>query len=383
MTALHVRSSLFSGFGVVVFLLGSNTAISGPREQAKKIYDRLTGVPPTAQILDQMESLVAQGKGEEAAKVAIEDPFFYNLGLRIWLAPWTNVDENPMVPLNDYSATVIGMIRDEIPFNTVLTDDIIYVGAASTGAPPYNVSNNDHYADLQTRRIDLKANLQKQTQSTLTGITETAGVITTRGFAEAYFNMGTNRRAVRFTFKTFLCNDMENVSDTTIPDSRIRKDVERSPGGDSTVFRNKCAGCHAGMDALAGAFAHYDFDGAKLVNTPGTVQEKYSINATNFPAGYTTVDDNWENRWTAGQNAVLGWNGEKTGNGAKAYGAMLTDSEAFNTCMAKKVFTRLCLRPPNSPEDEAFIDATGKEFPGMNYNMKELFAKTAVFCTAD
>ena len=33
--------------------------------------------------------------------------------------PWTNEEENAHAPLNDYTATIIGMIRDEVPFNNM------------------------------------------------------------------------------------------------------------------------------------------------------------------------------------------------------------------------------------------------------------------------
>ena len=51
--------------------------------------------------------------------------------------------------LNDYTATVIGIIRDERPFTDVLTADLVYVGAAGTGASPTRRPNNDHYRALE------------------------------------------------------------------------------------------------------------------------------------------------------------------------------------------------------------------------------------------
>ena len=64
----------------------------------------------------------------------------------------------------------------------------------------------------------------------------------------------------RFTLLNHLCRDMEQMHDTTRPPDRIRQDVTRSPGGDSSVFLNNCIGCHSGMDPMAQAFAYYDFD---------------------------------------------------------------------------------------------------------------------------
>ena len=40
--------------------------------------------------------------------------------------PWTNRDQTVFVPLNDYVATFIGMVRDDVPFNTALSADLTY-----------------------------------------------------------------------------------------------------------------------------------------------------------------------------------------------------------------------------------------------------------------
>jgi hypothetical protein len=96
------------------------------------------------------------------------------------------------------------------------------------------------------------------TQSSLTGIpaAATAGVMTTRAAARAFFIDGTNRAMFRFTLMNHMCNDLEQVKDITRVPDRIRQDVSRSPGGDSRIFLNNCLGCHAGMDPLAGAYAY-------------------------------------------------------------------------------------------------------------------------------
>ena len=103
--------------------------------------------------------------------------------------------------------------------------------------------------------------LKQTTQSSLTGIpaAATAGVMTTRGGASAFFVNGTNRAMFRFTMINHLCNDLPTVMDTTRPPDRIRQDVTRSPGGVSTLFLTNCIGCHSGMDPMAQAFAYYNF----------------------------------------------------------------------------------------------------------------------------
>jgi hypothetical protein len=108
-----------------ICLLG--IAFAGPREQAKQIHDRLAGVPPTETVLASMESQVSGATGTpiDAAYQAMQNPNFYNVTLKNFAAPWTNRDQDVFVPLNDYIATVIGMIRDGVPFNNLFSADIL------------------------------------------------------------------------------------------------------------------------------------------------------------------------------------------------------------------------------------------------------------------
>ncbi len=186
---------------------------------------------------------------------------FYNVTLKNFVAPWTSRDRSVFVPLNDYTATVIGMVRDDVDFSTVLSADLLYVGNAA-GAPAYSPANNDHYQYLDDNNVDLKASLKAATQSGLLGlpVAATAGVMTTRTAAAAFFVAGTNRAMFRFTMINFMCRDLEQLQDSSLPPDRIRQDVSRSPGGDSRVFLNSCITCHDGMDPLAQAFAYYNFD---------------------------------------------------------------------------------------------------------------------------
>ena len=196
-----------------------------------------------------------------AALIATHDPAFYNNTIRNMAAPWTNRDQSVFVPLNDYTATVVGMVLKDIPFNTLLTADILFIGDGTSGEPAYSPANNDMYVTLDENNVDLSKHLVQTTQSALTGIPTTAiaGVMTTRGAASAFFVNGTNRAMFRFTVMNHLCNDLPTVMDITRPPDRIRQDVTRSPGGVSTLFLTNCIGCHSGMDPMAQAFAYYNF----------------------------------------------------------------------------------------------------------------------------
>lgn len=356
------------------------------RRQAKRIHDRLAGVPPTEAVLDLMEQDIVNGNPVAAAMTAMGHDAFYDVTLKNFAAPWTNEAQSKFVPLNDYIATVIGYVRDDLDFHGILYDDRVYVGDGVT--PAYSPTSNAHYEAMEDQGLALKAVLKEVTQSSVSGLpaAATAGVMTTRAAAEAFFVAGTNRAMFRFTLLNHLCTDLEQLKDTTRTADRIRQDVSRSPGGDSRIFLNSCIGCHAGMDGLAGAYAYYDWDETlgRIVYTDGMVQPKYLINADNFKYGYVTMDDSWVNYWREGRNSRLGWYGPLPVGpaGAKSLGMELARTDAFDTCQVKKVFETVCLRPPADQPDRDKVDQIAAAFKA-NGNMKQVFAETAAYCMGD
>jgi hypothetical protein len=380
-----VRMTLAVAMTALSALYPWTPVLAGPTEQAERLFSRITGVPPSAAVLTQMSTDISSGSALAAAQLAMQDPNFYNVTLRNFAAPMTNKAQSVFVPLNDYTATIIGMIRDNVPFNTVLSADLVYTGNVS-GAPAYSPANNNHYQYLDTNGADLSTVLKAQTQSGLTGIPSaaTAGVMTTYAGASAFFYKGTNRAMVRFTLINYMCDDINTIMDITRPPDRIRQDPSRSPGGDSRVFLNTCIGCHSGMDALAGAFAYYDFNvtTGQMVYTPGQVQGKYAINTGNFPYGHVTIDDSWLNYWRSGPNALLGWNSALpgSGNGAKSFGQEIESSTQFANCQVQKAFQAMCLRPPSNAADRAQATKITADFVSSNYSMKTAFAESAVYC---
>lgn len=366
-------------------------AQANDRDQARRIHDRLVGAPPQAALLDTLENFVASGQPDQAALLATQQDGFYNVTLKNMVTPWTNEEGDVFAPLNDYTATVIGLVRDDADFRDVLSGDILYVSNAP-GLPAPSRSNNDHYEMLEQQHLSLRDTLEANTQSGVYGLQSdaTAGIMTTRAAAKAFFVAGTNRAMLRFTLMHHLCRDLEQVKDVTRPADRIRQDVSRSPGGDSRIFLNSCVGCHNGMDPLAQAFAYYNWtgqegsDAGELQYTDGSVQPKYLINASNFPHGFVTEDDRWDNYWRAGPNANLGWGaGSGSGQGAKSLGQELANSRAFASCQAQKVFRTVCLRTPHSPADVSQIDTMTDSFTGNGYRMRDLFVDAAVYCRGD
>ena len=395
---------LAAGRMLIIFSLlaaGQSYAASDFREQARRMHDRLTGVPPSNDILGQMATMIESGDAEAAAMLAMDNPAFYNVTLKNFIAPWTNEAQSVFVPLNDYTATVIGMIRDEVDFREVLSGNIIYTGNVS-GLPAYSNTNNDHYEALEqlgpvVGDLSDPDILQRKTQTEVTGLqaNATAGVVTTRAAAAAFFVDGTNRAMFRFTFINYLCTDIEPLKDVSRVPDRVRQDVSRSPGGDSRIFMFNCVGCHAGMDGLAGAYARYNFDNdsQQLVYQADGVVDKYLINSNNFKPGYISTDDSWINYWRNGQNKLLGWSnqeidgvaiddrGHAMGNGAKSMGAELANSEAFGSCQVKKVFKAVCLHDPDDyAADREAVGVIAADFMANGYNMKSVFAQVATYC---
>jgi hypothetical protein len=374
---------------VLLLMQLAAAAHAGPNEQAKRIYERIVGEEPPAATLQQMANAITGQSGQAglvaAAAIATQAPDFYNVTVKNMVTPWTNRDQTVFAPLNDYTATVIGMVRDDVAFNTALSADILYTVNAG-GLPAVSAANNNHYATAETNGVDLSTALKQTTQSGTYGIpTEaTAGLITTRGAASAFFINGTNRAMFRFTMINHLCNDMETVMDITRPTDRIRQDVARSPGGDSRLFLNTCVGCHSGMDPMAQAFAYYNFDTTsnQLVYTANQVQPKYFINSQNFIYGFVTPDNSWSNRWRAGPNIALGWDQSMPGSGvgAKSLGQELAASDAFAQCQVTKVFQTVCFRAPTSAADMATVSSIKSSFKTSGYKLKQVFQLAAAAC---
>jgi len=449
------KSVIASSIALGLVLSLANSAFAGPREQAWRIYSRLTGTSPDNTMLATMTTCISEGnnltsnctnnlsssavtninntplsisgatKGQiAAAYLAMQDPAnpgFLNVKVKNMVIPWTNKDQTVFAPLNDTAATLIGIIRDGIDFRTALYDNIIY-----TGPGTYNPSSNSMYAQMEHQSLNL-ANpsvLVKGVQSTVTGLPQpaVAGVLTTRASARAFFYAGTNRAMFRFTMMNYLCNDLESLKDVTRTPDRVRQDVSRSPGGDSTIYLNNCVGCHAGMDGMAGAFAYYNW-GPAIYNpneTPAQIEQesisyqqtptlsyqlsgkqfdsmrvipKYLHNFNSFPYGFVTKDDSWVNYWRTGPNAKLGWENNPSpqqpthsdpsnSNGlgsAAQLGYELSHTTAFARCQVVKVYRQVCMNDP----DETTVQNIVTDFTNTNnsFNMLTVFGDAAVDCS--
>ncbi|WP_196137433.1 DUF1585 domain-containing protein [Aliikangiella sp. G2MR2-5] len=394
----------------VAFAIGlssmTSTVQAGAREQAKRIHDRLAGIPPTEAVLDQMEASINASDPVGAAYTAMDNDRFYTVTLKNWVTPWTNESQTVFAPLNDYSATVIGMIRDDIDIRQMLYGDIIYTGQSGMGLPAYSNNSNAHYEQIEMQALPLSTTLAQAAQSSVTGLetAATAGILTSRASAKAFLIDGTNRALFRFTLINHMCDDLEPLKDIERAADRIRQDVSRSPGGDSRIFMNSCYGCHAGMDPMIQSFAYYDYDydieadpegesGRLTYNSAGVtdpetgtrVVSKYHNNKFNFPPGFITENDDWINYWRKGPNQLIGWDSSLpgSGSGAKSMGQELAHSDKFAQCQVKKVFENVCLRRPVDSSDRAQIESMVNSLKTNGYQLKRTFAESAVYCMGE
>jgi hypothetical protein len=108
-------------------VLGVTSVQAGSLEQAKRIHDRIAGVPPTEAVLLSMRQSIDDnsGSGVAAAEIAMNNDAFYRVTIKNWVSPWTNEEQTKFVPLNDYIATVMGITRDDVDFREILSGDII------------------------------------------------------------------------------------------------------------------------------------------------------------------------------------------------------------------------------------------------------------------
>ena len=290
----------------------------------RRLYERLTGIPlllndPRVAILEQM---VADGRSQDAVHLITDDPEFLQVTVRDFAMVMSNHELSPYTPLNDFVAMVVGVTRDGGDARELLTGDFRYVGLDQFSLPAISRDNDQHYEKLDELRVPLKSALFRVAPQ-WPGIPDAAGLLTTRAWAVAHMSGGTNRRALQYAFQEFLCRPIPTWKDVTIPDDRIRCDVSRAPSGNPEEFRANCRGCHAPMDALAGAFSHFDAPTiaggiVRFVYLPDRVAKKTYQNSGVFPFGYTTQDDSWENFLAS--NATFGWNSPNKGRGVNSLG---------------------------------------------------------------
>lgn len=411
----------------------TNVTVTPSLLKASTIYERLTGVktPIFNPLLQQMETLINANDAAGAARL-ITDPSslmgsasptiiaaansasssFYRSTVKDFGARMSNRDETINVPLNDFTATIIGAVRDKINAKLLLSDNFYYQADPSKAAVPSDELNdilksNNHYEALERGGFDLKSVLIKKKQILVTGdgtaFTENvspAGLLTTRQWAAAHMIAGTNRRAVEYSLRQFTCTPIESAADSTGPEDVVGRDVDRNPGGSMAKFTTSCRACHTVLDGFRPAFAYMTFSNGYLKHSalvPNSTQDnlnedtspamrihpaaprvtrKMNHNEEAFVKGKIVTDDTWVNNANNGTNRnQFGWT-MMSGTGVAQFGKALAESKAFPRCMAKRVFFSVCKREA-TPMEENLINQAAVEFssPERNYDLRYLFER--------
>lgn len=310
-----------------------------------------------------------------------------------WIDPFSMYGyEGSATPSMNLTARTPGQ-RHGILFNAFPSADRLLLKDARFPDTRYIISkfytnSNAHFSDAAKLGLNLKdpAILFKVKQSDYLHTDERAvsGILSTREFGKAYLKAGTNRAAVSFTMKHFFCQEMDQLKDTTISDSFVRKDIARIPGGIELTYKNNCAGCHTGMDPIANAFSFHDFTGDRLVYTYNTVVAKLNRTISNddVQIGHRVRDDRWINFWNTGLNSRLGWGETTEGYGINSLGRMYAGTKAFAPCMSKRVFEKVCLNNVRKIDDvEAQkIPELARKFETSEFNMKNLIIEASLVC---
>jgi hypothetical protein len=350
-----------------------------PTEQfAMKLFIHLTGAPVS--IYDGRFKRVVQLLGAHqdlAAAQLIEDaPNFLSVRVRNFSIGFIDKDHRPSDTLTDLQALIIGVVRDEIDARQLLTGDLRYSGYDMAGLPPVSRGDNDHYAQFEARNLDFNRDLERVDKQ-WEDLDYVAGALSTRAWAAAYYNAGTNRMGVTYAIDAFLCTPKEEWKLRGLPDFYVRRDVNRAPGGDPAEYQNKCRNCHSAMDAMGGAFAKYDFVDAKFTYQAVGVVPKMNKNGDMYPAGYVTSDDSWLNMLSHHPTIDFGWRGPLEGMGVHSFADGLAQSKAFSRCFVQKVFSEVCGKNIKV-EAPALLQPMADDFESNAYNLKYLFAKVAV-----
>jgi hypothetical protein len=347
--------------------------------EAQKLISRLTGMQFSIRdpMFIKIQNLLNEGKKEEAAALIVELEIFYYVKVKQFASQMLAPDKNKDLPLDDMLLTFMGAVKNGEDARTLLTGNFLYVPDSRIAPAGVSLSSNAPYENLAQRPNYLKLIKKQSPQWKVNGSLESAGLLTTRGWANIHYHAAaTNRSAVRGLFNSFLCKDLEEWRDKLLEDSWVRRDVARNPGGDPVEYQNRCKSCHAPMDAIGGAFAYLDFKDEKFIFN-NKVTPKYLRNSDIFPNGYAPVDNSWENLAIARHNKEFGWNENYlTGVGVHALGEMVAESEGFKKCMSIRVVESVCQK--TLTYRDPWIQQLATEFAQEAFNLKTLFKKVAI-----
>jgi hypothetical protein len=379
------------------------------KDDAKWILERITGVKwgTDSDVYKQAMVLAAAGDRAGVAALATKQSTFLNVTVKNFGLKMSTREETIRIPLNDFTASIIGVTRDETDARELLSGNFFYAGDANVMDDLKSFSDNllrsnRHYEALDNSKNDFGAMLvriekQQLLQSNNNNVIviqenpDPAGILTSRTWIEAHAVAGTNRRPVEYTFRQFMGLPIEKWADAAAADVRIGRDIDRFPGGDNNKFQTTCKACHNVMDGFRGAWAKWSFENNQAIqssvrrgdsNGQG-IMNKLNRNQQVYPGGYITTDDSWINNANRGINSTtFGWRtiagvSPMNGMGVNTFGRAVANSSRFSSTMARRVFEAVCRKDIGVTEYNVY-QAMGSEFEANGYNLKKLFQAAAL-----
>jgi hypothetical protein len=193
--------------GSVLLLTLASAASAGPNEQAKRIYERVAGEPPSAAVLAQLENAVCGTNPRPAGsparprqpradrrrcdrhRASATAPTFYNVTLKNFVILPDQPQPDGVCAAQRLRRHRDRMVRDDVAFNA-LSADLLYDAGAR------------RHLERQQRPLRHGRSHRRGPDSALKSTTRrrpmareaaTAGLLTTYGAEAAFFINGTNR----------------------------------------------------------------------------------------------------------------------------------------------------------------------------------------------
>ncbi len=315
----------------------------------ESLYQRVTGLSPTAGQLSELEAKVKGDRGDILFGELFAIPDFIENRLATVVSRLSNEDSEPYEEVDDYQVALLLAIVSDTDFRDVFGKPF-YISKVGDDGEPVR-PRPDRY--LIPRSVDSLVKLASQFKLNFSKPQKavqvfeghyTGGLMTTHGFAARFIKGGTNRRQVRAMYDIFLCSKIETWKDSSLDHFYIGGDIDRIPGDDAREFETRCSGCHAPMDAQRGAMAHYEYEQLmRELRRLGQVAPKMNQNSSVFPDANPTVDDSWENLLVTPEHQKrFGWRGPTRGKGPLSFANMIADSRQFQTCMTQRLMAEFC-----------------------------------------
>ena len=338
------------------FFAFSSYADKASESKTRSLWKLLNGtnLDPNSETFSKIDESIEDGRFKNAAMIAARSPesSMVTSVVRQMVTPLAGREVNFREPPGDFVLSwMVAAIEDidvrdlflkEHRWSTTNSMDVTQNIAAVTEFLRTNVSDTQLANSIGSRINDYGQNY-------IGDMDYRIGVLTSLQYGQSIFLGGTNRRPIKKLVEDFLCvADIEQLMNFSIPDKWVGRDIPRSPGDDPLVYLNRCVGCHAGMDALRGAFAGYDFSNNQF-QWANTVSGKMNHNADVFPPGRWVDDDSWEH---------LGWlpiatkqsqkrnlaseESEEKYYGPRPLVEMFMESPQFYRCMVQRAQKALC-----------------------------------------